>query len=175
MKLLKTVVMFMAIIVSPLILFGGSCESKSPYYIQFTLDGEEYVFEQGLTDVDDNAFGHIFFSTTWIYAALEKGQDTSSLPQDYIIIRCGSTTTGTYPWGIDSLLFFRYDRNGEVFFPDMGGTTTATIDKYGEVGDTIEGTFTAYLADQDTGTTILQLTNGTFKVKRLEDDSVAWP
>ncbi len=52
-----------------------------------------------------------------------------------------------------------------------GDTTTITITKYGDVGDTIEGTFSSKV--RDNGNTI-KITDGQFKVKRLADDSVVF-
>jgi hypothetical protein len=125
--------------------------------------------------VNDSAFGHVFGSSTLLYAAPEKGQDTENLPNDYILIRFSGDSAGTYPWGIDSVLFLRYDREGVVYFPHADGNTSVTVDTYGDVGDTIGGTFTAYLKDQATGTSVLELTDGVIKVKRLEDNSESWP
>jgi len=52
-----------------------------------------------------------------------------------------------------------------------GDTTIITITKYGDVGDTIEGTFSSKV--RDNGNTI-DITDGQFKVKRLANDSVTF-
>ena len=49
-----------------------------------------------------------------------------------------------------------------------GDTTIITITKYGDVGDTIEGTFSSIV--RDTGNTI-EITDGQFNVKRVADYS----
>jgi hypothetical protein len=83
------------------------------------------------------------------------------------------TETGT--WQIlAAFLDVRYYQDGIRYMAyQTGDTTTLTITKYGDVGDTIEGTFSSLVSD-DGDTTTIQITDGHFKVRRLPDDSVSF-
>jgi hypothetical protein len=177
MKRIGAIALGITVIILPLFLLGGSCNGGGmpAYFLSFTLDDQEYVYDKGLTDVDANAFGHVDGSSTFLYGAPETGLDTGNLPDTFILTRFPGTSTGTWEYEGDSILSFTYMRDGEYYYPDLAGETSVTITTYGAVGETIEGTFTAYVKDDTTGTVFLELTDGVIKVKRLEDDSVSWP
>jgi hypothetical protein len=157
-----------------LFIVGGSCTDTSPqYYVTFSADGQSVTFDKGITVTDDEAFVVQDYAqgATYIYAGSESVSDTSNLPDNYILIRVFTTDTGTWQL-LASILTVWYYVDGTEYgaFVD-GDTTTVTITKYGEVGDTIEGTFSSKV--RDNGNTI-EITDGQFRVKRVADDSVTF-
>jgi hypothetical protein len=136
-------------------------------------DGQLVTFNNGLTTVNDEPFAvqDTVQGTTYIYAGSEGVSDTLNLPDDYLLIRVFTTGTGSWHLLANILtVWYSVDDTQYGVFVD-GDTTTITITKYGEVGETIEGTFSSIV--RDNGNTI-EITDGQFRVKRVADDSVTF-
>jgi len=163
------------IIFASLFIIGGSCTDTSPQDdFVLTIDGEPITFDKGITDSDDEPFAvqNTVLGVTYIYASPESASDTLNLPDNYILIHVLTTDTGSWQLAAVVILAVMYYEDGVQYIAiTPGDTTTVTITKYGDVGDTIEGTFSSKV--RDNGNTI-EITDGQFKVKRLPDDSVTF-
>ena len=76
-----------------------------------------------------------------------------------------------YTFGEDPLYIEFYTADGS--YDITAGTLTIT--KYGDVGDVIEGTFTATVEASFNGTETINLDDGKFRIIRIADDTpVPW-
>ena len=175
MKHIRFLFVLPLIIFVSLFIIGGSCTDTSPQNdVTFTIDGQPVTFNKGITVSDDESFAvqDTVQGATYIYASSESASDTSNLPDNYILIRVLATGTGSWQLLVLATLAVMYYEDGVQYIAiTPGDTTTITITKYGDVGDTIEGTFSSKV--RDNGNTI-EITDGQFKVKRLPDDSVTF-
>ena len=175
MKSIRFLFVLPLIIFTSLFFIGGSCTDTSLQNdVTFTADGQPVTFDKGILYSDDEPFAvqDTVVNATYIYASSESASDTLNLPDNYILIRVLITDTGSWQLLAAVILAVWYYEDGVQYIAiTPGDTTTITITKYGDVGDTIEGTFSSKV--RDNGNTI-EITDGQFKVKRLPDDSVTF-
>ena len=164
MKRLILILTIALIASSPFSLFIGCTTSESlpPYYVAFTIDGERFVWEYGLTNIERNTFGSRLDEGTVYthFIALPIEEEWSGGLQDWITISFIGESEGTYP-----IYHITYTEDG-THYSLLNGSITIT--KYEEVGGVIEGTFTAEVSDN--GTTI-EIESGQFRVIRVADDT----
>jgi hypothetical protein len=179
MKLMRIIAVSMLVVFSSLLFIGASCESGPEYYFTFKADGQELTYEQGLDDIESAAFGNINSVTgdaLYLFATPNQGEINSSEPDTYIMFRIYETSPGTYISGagfrpLAAQVTLQYRKEGTLYRSDSGnGEVTVTVSKVGEVDDVIEGNFQAIVgilgSDEE-----VQMTDGTFKVKRVADES----
>jgi len=133
-----------------------------PYYVAFTIDGERYVWEFGLTNIERNTFGSKLIEnggyTHFIVLPIET--EWSGVLQNFISISIEGITEGTYP-----IYHIVYTVNGTHYFLVNG---SITITNYEDEGGVIEGTFSVEVSDNGTN---IEIKNGEFKVKRVSDNT----
>ena len=175
MKYIRFLFVLSLIIFTSLFFIGGSCTDTSIQNdVVFTVDGQPVTFDKGILDSEDEPFAvqDTILGYTYIYASPESASDILNLPDNYILIRVLTTDTGSWQLAAVVILAVMYYEDGVQYIAiTPGDTTTITITKYGDVGDTIEGTFSSQV--RDNGNTI-EITDGQFKVKRVADDSVTF-
>ena len=164
-------------VVGFLFFFAGSCSDNgsnggSIYYIKFKADGVEKVFDLGLTDVEENAFGEVLggsmtllFGTPETFANLDAGN-----PNNFVGITLLGTEAGSYDddTGLDS---FNYTVEQAEYQPS---SSELTITSFGAEGGDIVGTFSAtvqWASGEPASDPEILITEGEFKVKRIPNDS----
>jgi len=177
-------------VVGFLFFFAGSCTTSDglpPYYIKFNFDGNEVVFDLGMTGIEGgkdpfasvtevDGFNTMFFATPLT-------TDVPGLPDNYILIRIYDgedpsqivyPRTYTYiPIDGDSL-YIEYEDSGSGYSYNLE-SGSLTVTSFGVVGEAITGTFSATLSyiliPQGVKVTAptIQITEGEFKVKRVDD------
>ena len=159
-------VIFLGVVLVPLFCFAASCDSES-YYITFTLDGTAYECNYGATDVNEVAFGNVISGEgqiIFIGGASSYGASTEE-PDVGIRIMLNGTTTGTYVYGSHAMIMIFADGVG---YELVSGSVILTV--AGEAGSgTYEGTFSGVVMDE--GENSLNLSNGSFRVQRLADNT----
>ena len=172
MKKLKLIIVVICVPVLALFLLGAECgvvpartpvrtvESLPDYYIIFKFDGVEMDFKKGFTNVEVNAFANVFDSEyTFFFATSEVVQFNPNGYFIYFVVN--GIDDGEY-----TLDYIEYQ--GKKVDPIYGSSEgSIKITEYGDVSGVIEGTFSATVADN--GTT-KDITEGKFKVKRIQDD-----
>ena len=178
-------------VVGFLFFFAGSCTKSDglpPYYIKFNFDGNEVVFDLGMTGIEggkdpfasvtgyvDDIFFTLFFATPLT-------TDVPGIPDTYIKITIdgvGDPRTISYPFtytkspvGTISLEIEYQDIiSGYSYNLDSG---SLTVTSFGEVGEAISGTFSATLfklipSVAKAPAPTIEVTDGEFKVKRVVD------
>jgi hypothetical protein len=176
-------------VVGFLFFFAGSCSTSDglpPYYIKFNFDGNEVVFDLGMTGIENVPFASVtdmgdgIFYT--LFFATPLSTDVPGIPETYIkiLIQGGDPSqiiyprTYTYPPGADDSLEIEYqdEASGYSYNLDSG---SLTVTSFGEVGEAITGTFSAALSYMfipqgvKAAAPTVQVTEGEFKVKRVDD------
>jgi hypothetical protein len=162
-------VIVLGAVLVPLFCFAASCDSEgSSYYIRFTLDGTAYDLSKGATDINAVAFGNIVnIEGSIIFMGGTSDAITSEQePDQGIMIMLNGTTAGTYSLveeDEEALVMIILDGTG---YDAVSGSIVVTV--VGEVGGAIEGTFSGTFTGGEASAT---LTNGSFRVQRLADDT----
>jgi hypothetical protein len=155
--------------------YAGSCSTGSDYYIRFKANGEEVEFGLGLTDYESNAFANAYGDPvhSTLFIATPETAESSSLPATYIYLHINGVETDTYTFGDDASLYYVDSSTGYYV---LSGSINVT--RYGAVGETIEGTFEAILAESmpegmnaRAAAPDITITDGEFKVKRIADNT----
>ena len=167
-RFLFAAVVFLGVVLVPLFCFAASCDSEgSSYYIRFTLDGTAYECNYGATDVNETAFGNVVSGEgqiIFIAGASSYGASTEA-PDVGIMIMLNGTTTGTYEGLSEVMIMIIAD---DVGYELESGSVVLTV--AGEAGSgTYEGTFSGVVLEE--GENSLNLSNGSFRVQRLADDT----
>lgn len=176
MKRLVILLFALFMLFVPAVIFASSCESAGEelpeYYILFSIDGQEYIYKFGVSDIEVNTFAVLFGDTqTDFFATDDNTASTENEPDNYILIFFLGNGPLDYTYGEDPLLIEFYSVDG--MYAITAGTLTIT--KYGDVGDVIEGTFTATVEASFNGTETINLENGKFRILRIADDTpVPW-
>jgi len=174
-------------VVGFLFFFAGSCTKSNglpPYYIKFTIDGNEVVFDLGMTGIESDPFASVTevdgFNTMFFATPLTT--DVPGLPDNYILIRIYDVEnpsqivyprTYTYiPIGGDPL-YIEYEDSGSGYSYNLD-SGSLTVTSFGEVGEAISGTFSATLfklipSVAKAPAPTIEVTDGEFKVKRVVD------
>ena len=160
--LLIIIVAFIAASCSSFFMGCTTSSSLPPYYVAFTVDGERYVWEFGLTEFESNTFGSKLEENPddTHFIALPTEEEWSGGLQNYITIAFEGAAVGTYP-----IQNISYTVDGTHHTLVNG---SITITNYEDVGGVIEGTFSVEVTDGDTTITI---ENGEFKVMRVADNT----
>lgn len=176
MKKLIILLFALFVLFVPATIFASSCESAGEelpeYYILFSIDGQEYIYKFGVLDIEVNAFA-VFFggAETNFFATDDNTASTEIEPDNYILIFFLGNGPLDYTFGEDPLYIEFYTADGS--YDITAGTLTIT--KYGDVGDVIEGTFTATVEASFNGTETINLDDGKFRIIRIADDTpVPW-
>ena len=180
MKKIFVYLFLLAAVIGFLFFFASSCPNDGPsYYIKFKADGVEKVFDLGMTNYENNAFGMVWAvdNVTLLVATPETWANLTSNADNFIGIVISGTAPGTYIYG-DGLLDLNYTVDQAEYFPVSEGSVTIT--KFGAVGEEITGTFSATVEfnsspNPDPSDLIILLTEGEFKVKRITDDAFTNP
>lgn len=157
-----------SIFIMSLILSGFflSCDNAREYYIKALIDGTEYDWKLGLTEIEDDAFGMVETGTpdtTSLFAtpAVETGLTE---PFNYVDIRFAGTTVGTYT--IFDMMGANYHLNGVGWnFTDI----TFEVTTFEGVGGVIIGTFSGTIEESGDSNT-MTVEDGQFRVIRVPDD-----
>ena len=174
-------------VVGFLFFFAGSCTKSDglpPYYIKFNFDGNEVVFDLGMTGIESDPFASVTevdgFNTMFFATPLTT--DVPGLPDNYILIRIYDVEnpsqivyprTYTYiPIGGDPL-YIEYEDSGSGYSYNLD-SGSLTVTSFGEVGEAISGTFSATLfklipSVAKAPAPTIEVTDGEFKVKRVVD------
>lgn len=176
MKKLIILLFALFVLFVPATIFASSCESAGEelpeYYILFSIDGQEYIYKFGISDIEVNTFAVLFGGEeTNFFATDDNTASTEIEPDNYILIFFLGYEPLDYTYGEDPLDIEFYTADGS--YDIIAGTLTIT--KYGDVGDVIEGTFTATVQDFSNGAETINLEGGKFRILRLADDTpVPW-
>jgi hypothetical protein len=175
-------------VVGFLFFFAGSCTTSDglpPYYIKFNFDGNEVVFDLGMTGIENDPFASVTegdgYST--LFFATPLTTDVPGIPDNYILIRIYDgedpsliTYPRTYAYlpSIDDSLEIEYRDSGSGYYYTLD-SGSLTVTSFGEVGEAISGTFSATLSypliqqGVKVAAPTIQITEGEFKVKRVDD------
>ena len=159
---------FRLIFIIVLILLGFfiSCDNAREYYITALIEGTEYDWKLGLTEIEDDAFGLVETGplvTTSLFATptVETGL---SEPFNYVDIGFIGRTVGTY--SIFDMMAARYHLSGVDWnFTDI----TFEVTTFEDVGGVIVGTFSGTI-EESGSTNIMTVEDGQFRVIRAPDD-----
>jgi predicted small secreted protein len=176
MKLSHIVIL---ILVAAALVFTG-CDSAGTggggdvdYKVEFKLDGTQYSLTGGYNDLSgppEGAYKSREAATyTLMYATPAGASDTS----EFLEICIPGTETGTYQDGTAGFGWdFNYD--GVVYEADPGKNDfSISLTKIEPVGGVIEGTFSGTASTPPGGETY-SITDGFFRVTRLEDDALPY-
>ncbi|HOO72942.1 MAG TPA: hypothetical protein PK926_14390 [Spirochaetota bacterium] len=146
----------------------GSDEKSENYYVKVTMDGTEYTFTRGLSDAGDEnvAFGNSYNSgASTVIIGTEDGPAQEDIEVgDYLYMRVDGATAAIFTEPYISLYI-----DSESWKDSGTSGSYVTFTEYGEVGGVISGTFNGTVThDSDT-----QSVSGSFRLKRIEDDTVA--
>ena len=150
-------------------LFTG-CPTATTYYINFKLDGVQKNFDKGLTDIEEKPFGvQQSLYTTEIFANPNVVSSGNEIEHLYFY-------TGLYNVGTetDELLIYYVTEAGATY-ASQAGTHTVTFTTYGSEGGVIEGTFSGTVVNAVPNGPSMEITEGEFRVKRLDNDTVWRP
>jgi hypothetical protein len=166
MKRLISILTIALIASLPFSLFIGcttsDSESLPPYYVAFTIDGERFVWEYGLTNIERNTFASKLNESSVYthFIALPIETEWSGGLANLITISVEASAEGTYP-----IYHVVYTKDGTSYLLVNG---SITITNYEDEDGVIEGTFIAEVSED--GTNII-IENGKFKVMRVADDT----
>jgi hypothetical protein len=144
---------------------------SSNYYISFKVDGEDVLFDYTYAGAWE--FWADEEHTIW-YQETEFTGSSTAYPDGFIDMYIHGITPGTYTTDRESII----DPNGDFMiylaFDEVDGdyqtlSSEVILTKVGEIGDTIEGTFTATMVRLD-GVTEAEITDGKFKCIREAED-----
>ena len=166
----KVIIMLFAVCVffAPAVVFASSCGSTGlpDYYILFTIDGQEYVYAFGVSDIEAKAYAvYDGIEETRFYATDDKSASSTNEPDNYIIISFLGDGPVDYVYGINPMYISFYTVDG--YYAIVAATLTVT--QYGDVGGSIEGTFTATVEATFNGTETINLEDGKFRIIRIAD------
>ena len=156
------------------VLTGCNLGGAEPdYWIEFTVDGTEYVFTAGYgDDPDDVAEGCVVTSTGKTrMAARDAGDDLK-----FATIQVVGTDAGAYA-DPPTAISFETNILGAMNLlhntMTVGTDFSLTVTEYGPVGGVICGTFSGHVEDWSTDD-VYALTGGTFCLKRHADNSISF-
>lgn len=136
------------------------------YYIAFKIDGQAKVFGASFGEAE---YGNIPFGNasssdvTVLFAQPVQTYLSNGEPDNYLFINHEGTNVGTYT-ALDSEI--SYAENGTGY---ESIALTLSVTEYGAVGGVIAGTFTASVTNS--GNPLRQITDGSFRLLRLADDT----
>ncbi len=171
MRMLKNgIILFISIVSFNLILGCANEEDDEEqlpqYYIMFYINGDRYLYDKGFSDIESMPFVRDDIGASWasIYATPDVGTFTDyqnhAIKSIHLIAEDSHGNTGTW---INAQIYF--DNGTLLFTSTFTPQDTITISKNGPVIDTaVEGTFSATVKN---GGTTLDITNGSFRVKRI--------
>lgn len=171
---------------------GDDEEDPGDFYVTFKLDGTSYTLYKGLlksmdgTALSGEACGFVNDEEINVYGLASPFDPTSGAKyeEDYFTLDLEAITEEDSDEAVVATIDgvpYGFDEAGGVVggvdytFDDEYGTFTLTISKIGEVGETMEGTFSGTLIvdededeDEDEGgaVTTVSVTDGAFKVIR---------
>ena len=169
MKHLKFIIM---ILLASFLAFSAcdddSDDNQEGYYVKVAMDGTEYTFTRGLSDVGDEnlPLGNRYDSKTQtLFLGTEGGPAQADIEDgDYLYMRVDGATAAIFSEPHISLYL-----DSESWKDSGTAGSYVTFTEYGEVGGVISGTFNGTVThDSDT-----QAVSGSFRLKRIEDDTVA--
>jgi hypothetical protein len=175
MSLKKIFVIIVLLLAGSLFYIASSCDSGGggeSYYIYAKIDGTVYDWKLGTTDIEPGAFGTYVTPgeggpAVIILATPETIDSSEGEPDNYAFFSIVLTSAppaiyDTIPDDFDEAF---YKINGTYWdFTDI----TLEITEYGEVGGVIAGTFSGTIDDSST---TMDVTEGSFNVKRIADDT----
>ncbi len=126
----------------------AACDDIEGHFMLFELDGESYLSNQFLNATYSDSLGH---TTIWAESSA------------YCFLRFMGNTTGTFP--LDAQYFSVGIPTGESYSTQdlMSFMGTVTITEYGNIGEDVEGTFSAEFEDS---TMTSHMISGSFRVPR---------
>jgi hypothetical protein len=180
MKLICVICMAVALLCTPAFLMAASCDSEAGYYVTFTFEDENYSVSVGFSDVDTGeAFATVNDTEgvgTFIFGTnVASSSTTWNLPTDsiWVLLLVENNAAGNYQFGADSIQAY-LGMYGQLYSAFAGNIV---ITSFGEIGETIEGTFSLRLDNYSVeGSGFHSLADlpfvGYFRVKRVEDNVV---
>jgi predicted small secreted protein len=169
------------ILVAAALVFTG-CDSAGTggggdvdYKVEFKLDGTQHSLTGGYNDLSgppEGAYQSIEAATYTLIGATPAGASDTS---EFLGICIPDTETGTYLDANYSAGFEWYFDYAGVFYEADPGAKDFSIrlTKIEPIGGVIEGTFSGTASTPGvTGDGTYSITNGFFRVKRLEDDAL---
>ena len=141
-------------------------DGGAEYYISFLFDGERVEFTQGLLEFENVPFAMYATSGGTFIAALPQGVSLEGgEPETYAGIELmGPLLAGTYDVFLEEAGFM-YSFAEAIWYAESGSVTVTVA---GGVGAAVEGTFSGTVSDGESDHSV---TDGTFRVKRIPDDS----
>jgi hypothetical protein len=128
------------------------------------------TFEEDELESAYSIYASGFYSSLISGTMIDANSDTTA--NRYIMISFNSQTTGTFTGAgcpSDDVYIIIADGSSFTWSSNRtGGSASITITKYGDVGDTIEGTFNATLR-KSCGCSTITIKNGKFAVRRTAD------
>ncbi len=158
-------------VVAAVIFISASCDNTGngdSYYISFNFSDEEYEYTLGLTEVEEHAWVSQVsaFSEADLYFFAAPNVETGlTEPDDYmliIVINVEVDAIGSY-----TTVNVYYRKDGITY---TSTTASVEITVYGAVDETVEGTFSATV---NAGGPSIEITNGSFRTKRIADNTYA--
>jgi hypothetical protein len=170
---------------------GGGGGGGAEFFVTFTAQGQTFTWTLGATDVEANAFcellpenGQRFISLATPEVITTSDVDAGTVSNGILLLidYSGSFTTGTYTAGDGEVEILMAIDDGSTFQnaeyraaqDEHSSSAAVVVTEVGAQGETIKGTFTATMA-RDTGEGFgpdpLVITDGSFTLKRIPDDS----
>jgi hypothetical protein len=173
----KIIFLFIPLLVllAPAYVLASSCEgteSLPDYYVLFTVNGEEIIFEYGLSDDEVNPFAVVFGGVeTNIFATDDATASNENEPNHYILFFMLGAEVLDYTHPADPLYIEYYTASAS--YAITAGSLQIT--EFGNENGVVVGTFSITVEDMSNGAAPINLENGRFRVKRITDDSdVPW-
>ena len=174
----------------PAYLFAASCDSAGEgYYITFSFDGEEYTLSYGYTDIETGEpFGALLIGDVdeILFMGTSRQFESTEEPTDnviYVIAYLHPFEEGVYIDDYDAsrnsiqsfgeiTIFVGEDSNLYEYSSSSG---TISVTSFGDVGETIEGTFDLIFEGGLMPTAFgdsPEDVQGSFRVKRIAAEDV---
>lgn len=147
--------------------FGNN---SGAYIIQFDMDGTTYSYTKGYVDITGRPEGSYAPGDSPTHTYLGGiHEEAVNDEDDNIRIKFDGKTTRTLG---DTELDLYIKEGGTTIVDTPESDFSLTVEKYGEIGGVISGTFSGDVWGDSGGKVI---TNGYFKVERIEDGQIGFP
>lgn len=170
MYMKRLVVPFFIFLLAVNYTYGSSCESledEKSYFITAAIGDNYYTWNLGIADVETRPFGQQYSGSipgVEFFATSENVTRASALPANYVWfdIATFSASTGVYTY-VEVYGWIRLQGTYWIF-----KGVTLEIKAFGDVGGSIDGTFSGIVSD---GLTTQLVTNGSFSLMRIPNDT----
>ena len=140
------------------------------YKIEFKMDGTEYSLTGGYNDPSGPPEGCIDTGGSNRIAIKATPAGTTDKDNNNVSIYLSGTTVGTYEADGQTSTMWSFLEGGEYYERDSGGISI-TLSVFEDVGGIIEGSFEGTAGTPPDYSTSYSITDGFFRVKRLENDA----